>query len=104
MGRQQRTAHAASEESLTPPDSLTPNQSVVRVIKPEGNNLFACELPNKKPVVLELAQRFRNTIWIKRGGFVLAERYAADSENSRAQGEIINIVRGEKEWRKMSYW
>jgi probable RNA-binding protein EIF1AD len=105
MGRQQRSAHAVSDESLTPPDSLTPTQSLVRVVKPEGNNLFSCELPNKKPVVLELAQRFRNTIWIKRGGYVLAERYPADSENSsRAQGEIINIVRGEKEWRKMPYW
>lgn len=102
MGR--RNVLAAANETLTPPDTLEPNQTVVRVIKPEGNNLYACELPNKKPVVLELAQKFRNTIWIKRGGFVLAERYTDDSSDTRAQGEIINVIRGEKEWRKMPYW
>lgn len=102
MGR--RNVLAAANETLTPPDTLEPNQTVVRVIKPEGNNLYACELPNKKPVVLELAQKFRNTIWIKRGGFVLAERYIDDSSDTRAQGEIINVIRGEKEWRKMPYW
>ena len=103
MGKK-RTVLAAAEESLSPPDALKPNQSLVRVIKPEGNNLYTCELPNKKPVLLELAQRFRNTIWIKRGGFVLAERYEGDASSSRAEGEIVNVVRDEKTWRKQPYW
>ena len=88
---------------MTPPDTLQPNQSVVRVIKPEGNNLYTCQLPNKKEIVLELAQRFRNTIWIKRGGFVLADRYE-NSHDARAMGEIVNVVRDEKLWRKQAYW
>jgi len=104
MGRPKRNVLAAAAESMTPPDSLDSNQSLVRVVKPEGNNLYTCELPNKKPVVLELAQRFRNTIWIKRGGFVLAERYSGDSQDSRAAGEIVNVVRDEKMWRKQPYW
>ncbi|RDA95059.1 hypothetical protein CP533_2176 [Ophiocordyceps camponoti-saundersi (nom. inval.)] len=104
MGRPKRSVLAAAEESLTPPVSLSPNQAVVRVVKPEGNNLYTCELPTKKHVVLELAQRFRNTIWIKRGGFVLAEQYEADDENARPAGEIVNVVRDEKLWRKQSYW
>ncbi|CEJ90257.1 Putative Translation initiation factor 1A/IF-1 [[Torrubiella] hemipterigena] len=102
MGR--RHVLAAADETISPPDSLTPTQSLARVIKPEGNNLFTCELPNKKTLLLELADRFRNTIWIKRGGFVLAQRYEADGTEMRAAGEIINVVRGEKEWRKMPYW
>lgn len=104
MGRPKRNVLAAAEEALTPPDSLQPNQVLVRVVRPEGNNLYTCELPNKKPVVVELAQRFRNTIWIKRGGFVVAERYDAGAEDTRAAGEIVNIVRDEKLWRKQPYW
>lgn len=104
MGRPKRNVLAAAEASLSPPDALEPNQYIVRVVKPEGNNLYACELANTKPLVLELAQRFRNTIWIRRGGFVLAERYPAESEESRAEGEIVNVVRDEKLWRKQPYW
>lgn len=102
MGRPKRSAQAAAEEALTPPDELAGNQSIVRVVRAEGNNLYTCELPNRKDMVLELAQRFRNTIWIKRGGYVLAERY--DEPEGRVQGEIINVVRDEKAWRKQSYW
>lgn len=87
---------------MNPPDTLEKNQAIVRVIKAEGNNLYNCELPNKKDLVLELAQRFRNTIWIKRGGYVLAERY--DEADGRVMGEIINVVRDEKAWRKQPYW
>ncbi|GJC78508.1 S1-like domain-containing protein [Colletotrichum liriopes] len=102
MGRPKRTALQAAEDTLTPPDALEKNQAIVRVVKAEGNNLYCCELPNKKDLVLELAQRFRNTIWIKRGGYVLAERY--DEPDGRVMGEIINVVRDEKAWRKQSYW
>lgn len=104
MGKPKRNVLAAAEETLSPPDSLEPNQTLVRVVKPEGNNLYTCELPNKKTVLLELAQRFRNTIWIKRGGYVLAARYVEGSHESRADGEIVNVVRDEKFWRKQPYW
>ncbi|KAI8723288.1 S1-like domain-containing protein [Fusarium sp. LHS14.1] len=104
MGRPKRNVLAAAEESMTPPDVLGPGQSIVRVVKPEGNNLYTCELPDTKPLILELAQRFRNTIWIKRGGFVLAERYTESKEDTRAMGEIVNVVRDEKLWRKQAYW
>ncbi|KAI5463484.1 translation initiation factor 1A/IF-1 [Mariannaea sp. PMI_226] len=104
MGRSKRSILAAAEESMTPPFQLEPNQSLVRVVKNEGNNHFTCELPNTKLVYLELAQRFRNTIWIKRGGFVLAEIYEDAKSDGNSMGEIINVVRDEKLWRKQSYW
>ncbi|KAG5928041.1 hypothetical protein E4U53_002766 [Claviceps sorghi] len=103
MGRPKRTVLAAAEQTLTPPAALEPNQVLVRVIKPQGNNLYTCQLPNQKPLVLELAQRFRNTIWIRRGGYVLAERYDGPTDG-RAEGEIVNVVREEKLWRRQSYW
>jgi probable RNA-binding protein EIF1AD len=104
MVRRKKDVLAAAEESITPPDSLEPNQSLARVVKADGNNLYTCELPNKKTVAVELAQRFRNTIWIKRGGYVLVEGYSPDDRSGRGQGEIINVVRDEKSWRKQPYW
>lgn len=107
MGKPRRSIVAAAQESATPPDELTADQVIVRVTKAEGNSLYTCTLPNTKTVLVELAQRFRNTIWIKRGGFVLIDRTPSEERtkaNSKVDGEIINVVRDEKEWRKMPYW
>ncbi|KAK8051896.1 hypothetical protein PG993_003281 [Apiospora rasikravindrae] len=104
MGRPKRDIRAAAEESMTPPDTLGENQSLARVIKAEGNNMYSCLLPSRKTVVVELADRFRNTIWIKRGGYVLVDLYPTPEAKSRAEGGISNIVRDEKAWRKQSYW
>ncbi|CAN8102481.1 unnamed protein product [Discula destructiva] len=107
MGKPRRNIAAAAEESTTPPDELTADQVIARVGKPEGNSLYTCSLPNQKTVLVELAQRFRNTIWIKRGGFVLVDRTPNEERtkaNSKLDGEIINVVRDEKAWRKMPYW
>lgn len=102
MGR--RNVLAAADETITPPDSLSDGQFIVRVIKPEGNNLFTCAAPSGKTALCELAERFRNTIWIKRGGFVLIQLYENDGTKTRAEGEIVNVIRAEKDWRKQPYW
>lgn len=107
MGKPRRNIVAAAEETTTPPDELTADQVIARVVKPEGNSLYTCALPNQKTVLVELEQRFRNTIWIKRGGFVLVDRTPNEERakaNSKLDGEIINVVRDEKAWRKMPYW
>lgn len=105
MGRPKRNILAAATESTTPPDELTEHQFVARVGKPEGNNTYTCILPNTKTTLVELAQRFRNTIWIKRGGYVVVDLTPSeDKTNNKVAGEIINVVRDEKEWRKMPYW
>ncbi|KAI1386551.1 nucleic acid-binding protein [Hypoxylon trugodes] len=104
MGRPKRDIRAAAEESTTPPDQLTQAQSLARVIKAEGNSLYACFLPSKRTVLVELAARFRNTIWIKRGGYVLVELTPPEDQKGKVEGEIVNVVRDEKEWRKQSYW
>ena len=106
MGKPKRNVLAAAEESMTPPEALTDSQSLARVVKAEGNNLYTCELPNTKPILVELEPRFRNTIWIKRGGYVLVDLASADERpaSSRVVGEIINVVRDEKAWRKQGYW
>ncbi|TGJ84159.1 hypothetical protein E0Z10_g4599 [Xylaria hypoxylon] len=104
MVRPKRDVHAAAEESITPPGELTPSQSVARVIKAEGNSLYSCSLPSQQTVLVELAARFRNTIWIKRGGYVLVDLTPPDETKGKVEGEIVNVVREEKEWRKRNYW
>lgn len=107
MGKLNRAAVlAASQESMTPPHEVSESQSLARVIKSEGNNLYTCELPNKKTITVELEQRFRNAIFIRRGGYVLVDLASADErpQSTGVVGEIINIVRDEKVWRKKAYW
>jgi probable RNA-binding protein EIF1AD len=104
MGRPKRNVFAAAEETATPPSALTATQSIARVIKAEGNSLYSCYLPDQKRILVELLPRFRNTIWIKRGGYVLVDTKEADARDNKLDGEIVNIVRDEHVWRKEPYW
>ena len=104
MGRSKRNVLAAAEETSTPPSALTATQSIARVIKAEGNSLYSCSLPEKKTVLVELLPRFRNTIWIKRGGYVVIDTKEASARDNKIDGEIVNVVRDEHLWRKESYW
>lgn len=104
MGRPKRNVFAAAEETSTPPPALTATQSIARVIKAEGKSLYSCSLPDKKTILVELLPRFRNTIWIRRGGYVLVDAKEADTRDNKLDGEIINVVRDEHVWRKEAYW
>ena len=104
MAPSRRNVRQLAEESSTPPEQLSEGQSIGRVIKAEGNNLYSVELPSKRSILVELPSRFRSTIWMRRGGYVLADMSAFDGRENKLQGEIVNVVRDEKEWRKQSYW
>lgn len=104
MGRPKRNLLATAEETLTPPDALSEGQSIARVTKAAGNNLYNVDLPSSKPILVELPSRFRSTIWIKRGSYVVVDTKALADRDNKLDGEIINVVRDEREWRKQSYW
>ncbi|KAK4964334.1 hypothetical protein LTR66_012344 [Elasticomyces elasticus] len=104
MGRPKRNILATVEETLTPPPTLHDTQSIARVTKAAGNNLYDVQLPSGRALLVELPARFRSTIWIKRNGFVVIDMGALADRQNKLDGEIINVVREEKEWRKMSYW
>ena len=104
MGRPKRNNQATAEETSTPPAALRETQAIARVIKAEGNSLYSCSLPDQKTVLVELPSRFRNTIWIKRGGYVLIDTKEADVRQNKIDGEVINVIRDEHLWRKESYW
>ncbi|KAJ4351571.1 uncharacterized protein N0V89_006914 [Didymosphaeria variabile] len=104
MPRPKRQLHATAEETLTPPDTLSATQGIARITKAAGNNLYNAELPGRKPVLVELESKFRSTIWIKRGSYVVVDTQALADRDNKLDGEIVNVVRDEKAWRKMGYW
>ena len=105
MPRPKRNLLATAQETASPPAALDDNHAITRVRKAEGKNLYLVELPNHPdPLLVELPSRFRSQIWIKRGGYVLIDTAAFLDRDNKLDGEIVNVVREEKEWRKQSYW
>lgn len=105
MARPKRNLLATAQETLSPPASLDQDHAIARVRKAEGKNLYSVELPsNTKPLLAELPSRFRSQIWIKRGGYVVIDTTAFADRDNKLDGEIVNVVRDEREWRKQSYW
>lgn len=101
-----RILQATVEETLNPPTSLLPSQQIARISKAEGNNLYSVEAPTGAQLLVELPSRFRSSIWLKRGGYVLidTDRRVFGERDNKIDGEIVNVVREEKRWRKRSYW
>lgn len=104
MGRPKRNILATAEETSSPPASLEQGQAIACVLKTEGNNLYSVDLPDRTRLLVELPARFRSTIWIKRGGYVVIDTTAFEDRANKLKGEIINVVRDEKLWRKQGYW
>ena len=104
MAKPKRHLLATAEETSNPPANLEPTQAIARVSKGEGKNLYSVELPSGTSLLVELPARFRSAIWIKRGGFVLVDTTTFDDRKNKLDGEIVNVVREEKQWRKQAYW
>jgi probable RNA-binding protein EIF1AD len=104
MPRPKRDLHATVENTIIPPDSLEEGQSIARIDKATGNNVYNVKLPGGKHVLVELGEKFRSRIWVKRGSYVVVDTNALAERENKLAGEIVNVVRDEKQWRKMSYW
>jgi len=99
-----RNLHATVENTLIPPDSLDEGQSIARIDRATGNSVYNVELPGGKQVLAELGEKFRSKIFVKRGTYVVVDTNAFAERENKLAGEIVNVVRDEKQWRKMSYW
>lgn len=104
MPKPRRNIQAAAEATLHPPNELPATQSLACVKSAAGKNLYHVETATAKAMLVELPARFRSTIWIKRGSYVLVDTSALADRENKLDGEIVNIVRNEKDWRKMPYW
>lgn len=99
-----RKTRNTAEETLTPPDSLSQGQTIARIVKANGKDLYTVQTPNSTTLLVELESRFRATIFVKRGGYVLVDTNTTTDRANKIQGDIVNIVRDEKSWRKQPYW
>ncbi|KAI4172886.1 MAG: hypothetical protein LQ343_003294 [Gyalolechia ehrenbergii] len=105
MVRPKRNLLATVQETSSPPTLLDEGHAIARVRKAEGKNLYSVELPSiAKLLLVELPSRFRSQIWIKRGGYVVVDTTAFADRDNKLDGEIVNVVRDEREWRKQLYW
>lgn len=105
MARPKRNLLATAAETSAPPTVLDEGHAIARVKKGEGNNLYSVEVPAaKEPLLVELPSRFRSQIWIKRGGYVVVDTSAFEGRHNKLSGEIVNVVRDERHWRKQAYW
>ena len=85
-----------------PPASLEPFQHIARISKPHGNAIYTVELASKSELLVELPMRFRNAVWVRRGGFVLIA--TEGFTDGKVGGEIVQVIMDEKTWRKQDYW
>nr|POE46735.1 s1-like domain-containing protein [Quercus suber] len=104
MPKPKRLDAAVHQETLTPPDHLPPTHSIARLTQAAGKNLYHLALPSGSRILAELPARFRSTIWLKRGSYVLVDTGALADRENKLSGEIVNVVGDEKAWRRMSYW
>ena len=104
MPQPRRALLATALETCTPPASLPATHTLARVARAAGNNLYDVLLPSGASALVEMPRRFRSTIWVKRGSYVVVDVAALAGRENKLGGEIVNVVREEKRWRRMGYW
>jgi probable RNA-binding protein EIF1AD len=95
---------AVAEETSIPPSVLTPTQLIAQVIKSDGKSVWTCIRPDGRNILVELPSRFHNTIWLRRGIFVLIDSKDYEVRDNKLDGQITNVVRDERHWKKQPYW
>lgn len=118
MGKS-KAAQRLLEELGEPPSELRDNEVLVSVIKPRGNNLYDVSVPASEvercpllssedhkslAILVNMPPKFRNTIFVKRGGHAIISLYEDSEEESKVKGDFCNIVTNQREWAKYPYW
>lgn len=125
MGKKNKPSSRLYEDIGEPPDQLENHQIIGSVIKPLGNSLYEVEIPTShwtravevspglktavenQTIIASMPPKFRNTIFVKRGGYVLIDLYTTEQgeeSTNRAHGELSNIVTDKKGWQSNYYW
>lgn len=104
MPKPKRNIQSLQLETLAPPATLAPNQKIARVKSAAGKNLYNLDLPSGEALLCELPSKFRSTIWMKRGSYVLVDVTSLAERENKLSGEIVNIVGDVKAWMKASWW
>ncbi|TKA75972.1 hypothetical protein B0A55_00684 [Friedmanniomyces simplex] len=104
MPKPKRNINAVAEATLTPPDLLPNHHLIARLKQAAGKNLYYLDTATGTTILAELNQKFRSTIWLKRGSYVVVDTASLADRDNKLGGEIVNVVGDEKAWRKMLYW
>jgi len=73
------------EDFSVPSDDLT----IVKVVKPRGNNLHQVVNPAGEEFLVSMPPKFRKHLWIKRGDYVVVEDIP---EGDKVRGEICRVL------------
>jgi len=76
--------------ALTQVIDLTKNQRIVKVIENKGQHIYLVEFSSGDTTLTLLPAKFRNTIWIKRGDYLIIEIAAPEKNFS---GKIRSIIK-----------
>ncbi|XP_068681921.1 probable RNA-binding protein EIF1AD isoform X1 [Montipora foliosa] len=92
MSKATKRKHVAKEvlEDYVVPD---PNQQIVKVVSSRGNNLHEIETPDGNKFLVSMPSKFRKSVWIKRGDFVIVDPI---KEGNKVCAEIVYILYGKQ--------
>ncbi|ROT63522.1 putative RNA-binding protein EIF1AD [Penaeus vannamei] len=65
------------------------HQSIVKVVRPRGNNLHQVTTPDGEEFLVSMPHKFRKHVWIKRGDYVVTEPIP---EGNKVRAEIVRIL------------
>ncbi|KAK2568775.1 putative RNA-binding protein EIF1AD [Acropora cervicornis] len=88
MSKATKRKHVAKEvlEDYVVPD---PNQQIVKIVSSRGNNLHEVEAPDGSKFLVSMPSKFRKSVWIKRGDFVIVDPI---EEGNKVCAEIVHIL------------
>lgn len=66
-----------------------PNQQIVKILGSRGNNLHEAETPDGSKYLVSMPSKFRKSVWIKRGDFVIVDPI---EEGNKVCAEIVYIL------------
>ncbi|XP_022834809.1 probable RNA-binding protein EIF1AD [Spodoptera litura] len=65
------------------------NQSIVKVLKNRGRNLYAVITPTGEEYLVRMPTKFRRTIWVRRGSYIVVEPIP---RGNKVKAEIVKIM------------
>ncbi|XKL61225.1 hypothetical protein PGB90_008282 [Kerria lacca] len=65
------------------------NQQLVKVLSTKGNHLYEVKSIKNEIFLVSMPSKFRNTVWIKAGSYVIVETI---DEGKKVKGEIVYIL------------
>ncbi|XP_017479185.1 PREDICTED: probable RNA-binding protein EIF1AD [Rhagoletis zephyria] len=105
MSRVLRRKHVLKEMMEDDFELPTEKQQIVRVVSSRGNNLHEVETAtaDEEHFLASMPNKFRKTVWVKRGNYVLVEPI---EEGDKVKAEICKILSAEhvKEYIKAGIW